>query len=148
MKEGYLKGILSIAIAGIMAYFEKLIIPIAVLIVFMILDYFTGMAAAWLKKELNSRIGILGIIKKVCYLVTICVAMGVDYLICVGMKQIGINFDLSYMVGMIVTIWLIINEMISILENTAKISGKNPPALLQNLLDRLKNTVDKTGDKE
>ena len=141
----FYKFIASTIIAGITAYMYKVAIPVLVLMGFMVLDYATGMTAAWIKNELNSKIGIVGIIKKVCYLVVICVAMGVDYLIYVGLEQAGIHINLSYFVGMIVTIWLIINEMISILENTAKISGKSAPPILQRILNKLKNTVEEKG---
>ena len=140
------KFILSTVIAGITAYMYKIAIPVLVLMCFMVLDYATGIAAAWIRSELNSKIGIIGIIKKVCYLVVICVAMGVDYLIYIGLAQTGIHINLSYFVGMIVTVWLMINEMISILENTAKISGKSAPPMLQKILNKLKNTVEEKSD--
>jgi phage-related holin len=44
---------------------------------------------------------------------------------------------------MLVTIWLIINEMISILENLSKI-GVPIPEFLKKIIGRLKNTVEKT----
>lgn len=140
------KFIASTIMAGITAYLYRVSIPIIVLICFMALDYATGICAAWVNGVLNSKIGVLGIIKKVCYLVVICVAMGVDYLIYTGLAQAGIHIALSYLVGMIVTIWLIINEMISILENTAKISGKSAPPMLKKILAKLKNTVEERSD--
>ena len=136
------KFIVSTIMAGITTYLYRVSIPIIVLICFMVLDYATGICAAWVNNVLNSKIGVRGIVKKVSYLVIVCVAMGVDYLIYVGMAQAGIHIALSYFVGMIVTIWLIINEMISILENTSKISGKSAPPMLQKLLAKLKNTVE------
>ena len=140
------KFIASTIMAGITAYLYRVSIPIIVLICFMALDYATGICAAWVNNALNSKIGVRGIVKKVSYLVIVCVAMGVDYLIYVGMAQAGIHIALSYFVGMIVTIWLIINEMISILENTSKISGKSAPPMLQKLLAKLKNTVEERSD--
>ena len=136
------KFLTSTIIAGVTAYLYRISIPVIVLICFMVLDYITGITAAWVNGELNSKIGVVGIVKKVCYLVVVCVAMGVDYLIYSGMAQAGIEMNLSYFVGMIVTVWLIINEMISVLENTAKISGKTAPSFLQNILKRLKNSVE------
>lgn len=139
-----IKGIISLAIAGLVGYLSKLTVPIMVLVFFMAVDYITGITSAWISGNLSSRTGIIGIIKKVCYLVTICVAMGADYLICTALCEIGIEYNLSYLIGMTVTIWLILNELISILENTAKITGKNAPDILLKLLDKLKNTVEKS----
>ncbi len=148
MKFDALKGVITLAIAGFMSYFSGLAVPIMVLIFFMATDYITGIAAAWVLSELNSRTGVIGIIKKVCYLVTICVAMGADYLVFTALGEIGIKYSLSYFFGMIVTVWLIINELISILENIAKISGETPPPMLASLLNKLKNTVEHTNEEE
>lgn len=142
MKIDTFKGITTLAIAGLMSYLTKLAVPIMVLVFFMVTDYITGIANAWIHRQLNSRVGVVGIMKKVCYLVTICVAMGADYLVYVALGEIGLEYNLSYFFGMIVTVWLIINELISILENVAKISGNNPPPMLKNLLDKLKNSVE------
>ena len=143
------KFIASTIMAGITAYLYRVSIPIIVLIVFMFFDYVSGIIAAWFNGSLNSKIGLRGIVKKVCYLIVVCVAMGVDYLIYVGMEQAGIHISLSYIVGMVVTVWLIINEMISILENASKVIGKPAPPMLQKLLAKLKNTVEeRSGDDE
>ena len=41
------KVICATVVAGVLAYFRIVAIPIMVLFVFMILDYLTGLAAAW-----------------------------------------------------------------------------------------------------
>ena len=148
MKADLFKTVLSVALAGLCTYLANLTVPILVLVGFMVLDWITGLTAAWVHGELNSRVGIIGIVKKVCYIVTICVAMGADYLIYSALEQIGVEHHLSYMVGMVVTIWLNINELISILENVAKITGKNSPSMLLKLLERLKDGVEHRSDDE
>lgn len=149
MKDKAIMTVLSTAMAGAMAYISNLLIPIIVLACFMVLDYFTGMASAWINKQLNSRIGIRGILKKISYLCVVCVAIGADYLIHSSLLQIGISYSLTYLLGMIVTIWITINEMISILENIAKITGENAPAFLTAILGKLKSTIEnKTGGDE
>ncbi len=65
---------------------------------------------------------------------------------CSALTQIGIEHELSYLVGMVVTIWLNINELISILENVAKITGTKAPAMLVKLLERLKDGVENRSD--
>lgn len=146
MRTELFKTVLSVALAGLCTYLANLTVPILVLICFMVLDWVTGLASAWVHGELNSRVGIIGIVKKVCYLVTICVAMGADYLMCSALTQIGVEHQLSYMIGMVVTIWLNINELISILENVAKITGTKAPAMLVKLLERLKDGVESRSD--
>lgn len=113
----------------------------------MLLDYVSGMCAAWTTKMLNSRVGIIGIIKKVGYLGLVAVGMAVDYLITSGLTHVGINLQINYCVGMIVTIWLIINELISILENLDRI-GIPLPNFLVKIVNKLKNSIDeKTEDQ-
>ena len=144
-----IKAIFVTAIAGFLAYFRIIAIPIVVLFVFMILDYITGLAAAWVKRELSSRTGIIGIIKKVMYFALIAVGIGTDWVINYGLLAIDIHFDYVYLIGLLITIWLILNELLSILENIGEINGKAYPKFLKNLLSHIKKVMDeKTGEDE
>ena len=139
--------IFAAALGAVSAYFNVLLIPLCVMVGVMLLDYVSGMCAAWTTKMLNSRVGIIGIIKKVGYLGLVAVGMAVDYLITSGLTHVGINLQINYCVGMIVTIWLIINELISILENLDRI-GIPLPNFLVKIVNKLKNSIDeKTEDQ-
>lgn len=145
------KFITATVLAAFTVYLKAMAIPILVLICFMVLDYATGIAAAWVNSQLCSKTGIIGILKKVCYLVMIAVGMGADWLIQQGLGQIGITIELSYAISMIITIWLLINELISIMENVAKINGDTTPRFIGYILKRLKSAVEdklKDGDEE
>ena len=48
------------------------------LVVFVVMDYFTGVLAAGVKKELSSEVGFKGIAKKVCIFVLVGIANIVD----------------------------------------------------------------------
>lgn len=141
MKETILQTIIAAVCGAFVAYINVLLIPLIVLIIVMVSDYITGLGGAYVTGQLNSRIGVKGIIKKVGYLALVAVGMVADYLISSALGQVGIHIDLGYCIGMIVTIWLIINELISILENLAEI-GTPLPNFLINLIKKLKNTVD------
>ena len=82
-----------------------------------------------------------GIIKKIAYLGLVAVGMVTDYIIYSALAQLGVSIELGYCVGMVIVIWLIINELISILENLAEI-GVPLPAFITKLIERLKNTVE------
>ena len=110
----------------------------------MIIDYGTGMAEAYINKTLNSRIGVKGILKKIGYLVLVCVGGVVDYLIGAGLASAGIDYS-SYCFGLIVAVWLIINELISILENLSEL-GTPIPQFLVKIVHRLKDSVDSKTD--
>lgn len=147
MKDTSAKAIFAIIVGGVSAYFGMIAIPIIVLFAAMMIDYCSGMVKAWTTGKLSSRVGVLGIVKKVGYLVTVCVAAIVDWLIISGLKKVGISFALDYCFGLMVTIWFIVNELISILENLSAI-GVPLPGFLVAMIKRLKVVVDDKGSEE
>lgn len=146
MKENIIQATISVALGALAAYFNVLLIPLVILIAVMLIDYGTGMAEAYINKTLNSRIGVKGILKKLGYVVLVCVGGVVDYLICAGLATAGVEFS-SYYFGLIVAVWLIINELISILENLSEL-GTPIPKFLVNVVRRLKNTVENKTDTD
>jgi toxin secretion/phage lysis holin len=147
MKETSLKALLAVIAGGVAAYFNVLAIPLAVLMVAMAVDYISGMTKAWVTGELSSRVGVLGIIKKVGYLTVICVAAIVDWLLMSGLHKVGISVGMDFCFGVMCTIWFIINECISILENLAVI-GVPLPRFLTAMIKRLAAVVDEKGDEK
>ncbi len=147
MKENVFKAIFATIIGGLSAYMRILTIPLIILIGVMVIDYISGMLKAGLTSTLSSRIGIKGIVKKVCYLLIVAVAAVVDWLIQCILSQIGIHIDVNMYIGLIVTVWLIINELISILENLAVI-GVPLPNLLTKIIKKLKVAVENTTESE
>lgn len=142
-----LQGTLSLFFATIINYLGVIIIPIIVLCAVMILDYITGMVAAWNTKKLSSQKGIFGIVKKLCYLIAVCVGIGADWLIYNGLQSMGVSLGITVFFGVLVAIWLIINELLSILENLRRI-GVPLPAFLEKIVKRLKNTTEEVVTKE
>lgn len=147
VEERSLQAVIAMSIAALTSYLNAVIVPITVLMIAMIIDYTTGMVSAWHSSELSSKKGIFGIIKKTSYLALVCVGMGVDWLIYSGLSQAGINMDNSVFFGVLVTIWLIINELISILENLENI-GVPMPTFLIKIVKRLKITAENVGESE
>lgn len=145
--ERSLQVIFSAALAALISYLGVVAIPVTVLMTAMIIDYVTGMAAAWHNKKLSSKKGLSGIIKKISYLALVCVGMGVDWLIYSGLSQAGISTEHSVFFGVLVTVWLIINELISILENLKAI-GVPLPTFLIKIVKRLKITAENVGESE
>lgn len=145
--KSVIQTIIAAVCGAFVAYFKILAVPLIVMLIVMFVDYITGLAGAYITSKLNSRIGVKGIIKKVGYIALVAVGMVVDYLISTAFVQVGIDLHLTYCFGMIITIWLIINELISILENLAKIGTPLPKFLLK-LVERLKNSVEETQNNE
>lgn len=137
---------LSVFLGVITAYAKIVAVPVTVLLLAMIIDYITGMTAAWHRSELSSKKGVFGITKKVSYLALVCVGMGADWLIYSGLQYMGISLEYTLLFGVVVTIWLIINELTSILENLGQIGVPLPKFLLK-VVNHLKNTVERHVDK-
>lgn len=147
MKENVLTGIIAAIAAGVSAYLKIITIPIIVLIIAMIIDYGSGMAAAYNDCELSSKKGIKGILKKIGYLALVCVGILIDYILYSALSQIGIENPITMVFGLLIAIWLIINELISILENLNRLGVPVPDFLLK-FISKLKITVEKTADNE
>ena len=80
------------------------------------------------------------------YMAMVAVGAAVDYLLHGALKQAGIDLHIELFCGLLVTVWLIINELISVLENLAAIGVPGFPRL-NRLLSRLKNTVNEKEDE-
>lgn len=145
MKETMFRAVFAAAVGALCSYCMELMIPLAVMLAVMIVDYITGMVKAWYNSELCSRIGLKGIIKKVGYLVIVGVGMVVDYLIREALHSVGVAVTVEYTVALIVIIWFIINELISILENVADIGAPVPEFILK-LVKRLKVSVEEKAE--
>lgn len=78
------------------------------LVALVIVDYLTGLLKAWNLKEISSRIGFVGLIKKVLIFVVIAVAVEVE-------KVIGDSIPLRE----ILIMFYLANEGISFLENVS-----------------------------
>jgi toxin secretion/phage lysis holin len=136
-----LKMLLAAILAAVGAYMQQLAGSLLVLLAVMVLDYISGISAAWVNHQLSSRIGLIGIVKKVSYLLIVFVGMALDYLIFLLGQKFGVQINDSYFVGLLVIIWLIINECISILENADEM-GLPVPGFVKKLLARLKQHTD------
>ena len=137
MKENAVKGALSLAFAALAGYFRVLAAPLILLVAVMLIDYVTGMARAWITRSFSSRAGLKGIVKKLLCLALVAVGMTADYLTGSALARAGVSMPVTGVTGLTVTLWLIINELISILENLAE-SGVPVPDFLVKLMARLK----------
>ena len=126
------------AIGGWLGYFlggmDGLMIA---LIVFVVLDYITGLMCAVIDKKLSSAVGFKGICKKVLILMLVGVAHIVDlHVVGTGdaLRSAVVCFYLS-------------NESVSMLENAAHL-GLPIPEKLKSVLAQLHGRMDETDNKE
>ena len=147
MQNKELQMFISAAFAGLLYYLGIVAVPIIILICAMIIDYATGMMAACYNSELSSKKGIKVIVKKVGHLALVLASMIIDWLISQGLQQVNIDIKYSVFFAVIVAIWLIINELISTLENLSRM-GVPIPNFLKKIVGKLKTTVESKGDSE
>lgn len=107
-------------------------IPVCLLVLCNVIDYITGIMAANNRDEkVSSYKGIKGICKKICMWLLVIVGAILDQLILYSSQTIGIKVPFTFLVACVVAIWLICNELISILENIADIGTPLPPFLIK-----------------
>lgn len=92
------------------------------LIIVIVIDYITGIASAIYNKELSSKVGFKGIIKKFCYLLVVALSVVIDNLT----SQSGI-------IRSLVIYFFVANDGISIIENMAEMNVKLPKKLIDSL---------------
>ncbi len=154
-KELWEKIITTIIGAWVSNQFGLLFPMLCLLMFLMIADYVSGMIAAKTeaiehpnnkKYGWSSKKGVLGIFKKIGYIFTIFVAACVDYLIYKVAQELGLQYESQTLFGLMVTIWFVINESISVLENTGRM-GVELPEFLKKTLNELKKDVEDESKK-
>jgi len=100
------------------------------LVLFVVVDYITGIMAAYVKKKISSQVGFQGILKKIVIFCLVAVGYVIDAHIIKNGAVVRTAVIFFYMS----------NEGISILENAAVI-GLPVPEKLRNVLEQLKDTV-------
>ena len=129
--------VLGIAGGFIAQLFGGWTADLTTLLICMLVDYITGiMVAAWRKKSpktksgaLSSSVGFRGLCKKMVILLCVIIAYRIDV-------TLGLNY-----VKTAAVIAFIVNELLSIVENTGLIGVPWPPTMLK-AIDILKSKKD------
>ena len=144
MKE--VKAIFITIGSALMAWLGILAVPVFIMVGCNLIDYFTGLCAAkYRNQEVNSYKGIRGIIKKICMWLLILVGWMVDMTVNYASAYAGLDIRLPYIAATVAAVWIIFNEIISILENMLDIGVSIPPFLLPLAKKIRKQVEDVTG---
>lgn len=92
------------------------------LLIVMVVDYLTGIASAIYNKELSSKVGFKGILKKFSYLCVVALSVVIDNLT----GQNGL-------IRTLVIYFFVANDGLSIIENMAEMGIKLPQKLIDSL---------------
>ena len=117
-------GILNSAIGYLLGGLDTMLIC---LLIFMLLDYITGIIKGFKNKKLSSEVGFYGLLKKATILVVVMVAVQLDTTLNLDnvMRYLAIGFYIA-------------NEGLSILENAGEI-GIPLPEKLKESLEKLRS---------
>ena len=95
-----------------------LAMPAYMLVLTNVVDYFTGLVAAKHRGEkISSEIGFWGIFKKISMWVLVWVGYELDFIISTLAQLVHIDINIAGIIPLVTILWLMINELISILEN-------------------------------
>lgn len=145
-----IQGMLTTIAAFMSAKLGTLFYVLCLLFSMMIADYISGMLAS--KAEAldhpgdenygwNSKKGAKGILKKVGYLCVIGVAMVVDSIIVKTSGTLGFSMPVKPLFGLLVVVWYLLNELLSIIENAGRMGAPVPEWLIK-YIAVLKNKID------
>ena len=138
---------LTVAISAVMDFLGILAIPVFLMVGCNLIDYITGLVASKYRQEqINSYKGMRGIIKKVCMWLLVIVGAMLDVLIKYATQTMGFNIQVPFIVATLVTVWIVVNEIVSILENLVDIGIELPPFLMP-IVRRIKKEIETVTDK-
>lgn len=113
--------------SALTASLGALAIPLYLLVMANVIDYGTGlMAAPYRGQERSSYKGIKGIFKKVCMWLLVLVGFFLDVLLDYLAQTMGWQMPFKFAIACLVAVWLLVNELISIIENIADLGVEVP----------------------
>lgn len=118
----FINDILSVILTTIIYLLGGFDIALQSLLIVMIVDYLTGIASAIYNKELSSKIGFKGIIKKFSYLCVVALSVVIDNLTGQG-----------GLIRTLVIYFFVANDGLSIIENMTEMGIKLPQKLIDSL---------------
>lgn len=117
-----ISNVISVILTFLIYFLGGLDIALKSLLIVIVIDYATGILSAIYNKQINSKVGFKGILKKFSYLLIIALSVIIDNIL-----------GQSGTVRTLVIYFFVANDGISILENVAEMNIPLPPKLLETL---------------
>lgn len=151
-----MKTMIIAAASALMTWLGILAVPVFLLVGCNLIDYGTGLCAAKYREDggISSYKSIKGIIKKVCMWLLVLLGSFIDILINYTIECTGVKLTIPFVVATTVAVWLVVNEIISILENMIDIGVNMPPFLMpivryiRKQVEEKAETIENTEEKE
>lgn len=143
MKGKVTQGIITTITGLLSSVLGVLYIPVLLMVLSNIIDYVTGLMAVKYRDDggLSSYRSMRGICKKVSMWLLVVVGAILDALLMYAAPAIGLKLPGKFLIAALVAIWIICNEIISILENMIDI-GITVPKFLEPLVKQIKRTTE------
>ena len=143
MNNNVIKAILTAATGFLSSVLGILYIPVLLMVACNLIDYITGLVAAKYRTDggISSYRSMKGITKKVMMWLLVVVGAIIDEVLAYTSVTLGIAMPFTFLVACIVAIWIICNEIISILENMLDI-GVDIPAFLLPMMKNIKRQAE------
>ena len=117
-----INNVFSVILTTIVYLLGGIDIALQSLLIVIVIDYLTGIASAIYNKELSSKMGFKGIIKKFSYLLVVALSVVIDNLL-----------GQSGLIRTLVIYFFVANDGLSIIENMADMNIKLPQKLIDAL---------------
>lgn len=149
MNINYVKAAVTACMSMLAALLGVLYVPVLLMVACNVIDYITGLFAAKYRTDggISSYRSMRGIIKKVTMWLLVVVGAIMDAILAYAASTLGYKLTFQFLIACIVAIWIICNELISILENMVDI-GISIPGFLLPIVKQLKTTVEYMGTTE
>ena len=125
------KALITLSAASLSLVLDTAKPFVVAMIVFMLLDYLTGVVKAIHLKELNSKSATKGLLKKFSFFIAAFTGWAID-----------LFFSIPFSVGTIISTWIIVTEIISIFENLVECDTPIPESIIK-YFKLFKEDVDK-----
>lgn len=146
--ENIVKGTVTAVSSFFTSILGILAVPVGLMVLSNFIDYVTGLMACKFRNEnISSYKSIKGIAKKVCMWLLVVVGAMIDVLLKYASETVGIALPFTFLVACIVAIWIICNEIISILENIKDMEVELP-VFLEKLTRNIKSQVEELGEQK
>ncbi len=145
------KGILTVIAAWFGSTMGLLLPTLVLLFLLMAVESFSGILVTEKEtldhpdsrkpRHIRSKI-LTSLYRKTGCILTVLAALSMDFLIHKYAAELGIQADNKTLFGLLVTIWFILNELLSILKNAGCLGAKLPKFLSKSI-QKIKNDINR-----
>ena len=130
-------------ISLVISYYTSISLPILLLAISCLLDIITGiLKSLYIKNKFTFNKFVWGFIKKLCMLILIFIGISLDVIISYTVENFNITIPTHNLFGGLIGIWLVLDELLSVLRNLVVLEVPMPNFLIS-VIKKLKNTIDK-----